>query len=101
MESYVIFHPEMESYGIVHPTMKTVSSFTYTKLLQNFSKFCSSVENKGRYSEECWKEELFTFITGTQNTMEVNGCFFFFFLYSSKYFLCVRQRRKHKQVWNK
>ncbi len=42
--------------GIVHPKVKMLSSFTHPQVVPNLYKCLCSVEHKGRYSGECWKQ---------------------------------------------
>ncbi len=42
--------------GIVRPKMKILSSFTHPQVVQNLYECLCSAEHKGRYSEECGKQ---------------------------------------------
>ncbi len=63
--------------GIVHPKMKIRSSFTHPQVVPNLYECICSAEHKGRYSEECEKQNSsgapLTSIGFVFPTMEVNG----------------------------
>ncbi len=61
--------------GIVHPKMK-ILSFTRPPVVPNLYECLCSAEHKGRYSEECGKQQFWGTIDFQSiffPTMEVNG----------------------------
>ncbi len=62
--------------GIVHPKMKILSSFTHPQVVPNLYECVCSAEHKGRYSEECGKQQFWGTIDFHSiffPTMEDNG----------------------------
>ncbi len=58
--------------GIVHPKMKILSSFTHPQVVPNLYECLCSAEHKGRYSEECGKQQFW-------GTIDFHSIFFSYY----------------------